>query len=272
MARGRPLNELVVLIRGAGEMASGVAHRLFRSHLKVCLLEIARPLAVRRGVSFCEAIYEGEKEVEGVRAKLISRADQIRSIWVEGKIPLLIDPEGESTRAFLSPDVVVDAILAKRNVGTKRSDAPLVIGLGPGFTAGEDVHVVVETNRGQNLGKVIFDGTAEPDTGIPAPVSGFTVERVLRAAGNGVFRPVKSIGDEVQEGTIVAWVNDQPVLAKIAGVVRGMLREGTEVKEGMKVGDIDPRGRREHCFTISEKARAIGGGVLEAILNRYNRP
>lgn len=271
MEQGRPLGELVVLIRGAGEMASGVAHRLFRSHLRICLLEIAHPLAVRRGVSFCEAVYEGEKEVEGVRAKLISGTEEIRSVWEAGKIPLLIDPEGESTRAFLSPDVVVDAILAKRNLGTKKTDAPLVIGLGPGFTAGEDVHVVIETNRGQNLGKVIFEGAAEPDTGVPAPVSGFTVERVLRATGNGVFRPVRSIGEGVEKGAIVAWVEDQPVMAGISGVIRGMLRGETEVKEGMKVGDIDPRGKRELCFTISEKARAIGGGVLEAILNRFNR-
>lgn len=268
----RPLGELVVLIRGAGEMASGVAHRLFRSHLKICLLEIAHPLAVRRGVSFCEAVYEGEKEVEGVRAKLISRTEEIRSVWEEGKIPLLIDPEGESTRAFLSPDVLVDAILAKRNLGTKRTDAPLVIGLGPGFTAGQDVHVVIETNRGQSLGKIIFEGSAEPDTGVPAPVSGFTVERVLRAPGRGIFQPVKSIGDEVAMGAIVAWVDRQPVAAQVGGVVRGMLRGGTEVKEGMKVGDVDPRGIRDYCFTISEKARAIGGGVLEAILNRFNRP
>ena len=271
MEERRSLAELVVLIRGAGEMASGVAHRLFRSHFKICLLEIPRPLAVRREVSFCEAVYEGEKEVEGVWSKLVPRLEEVEAVWAEGKIPLFVDPQARSTRAFLSPDVVVDATLAKRNLGTQRTDAPLVIGLGPGFTAGKDVHVVIETNRGQNLGKVIYEGGAEPDTGIPAPVLGFTVERVLRATGNGVFRPVRSIGEGVEKGAIVAWVEDQPVTAGIDGVIRGMLRGETEVKEGMKVGDIDPRGKRELCFTISEKARAIGGGVLEAILNRFNR-
>ena len=266
----RGLDQLIVLIRGAGEMATGVAHRLVQSHFKICMIELFQPLAVRREVSFCEAVYDGEKEVEGVRAKLIPKSEGIPSAWKEGKIPLLIDPDGKGTRAFLKPDVVVDAILAKRNAGTQINDAPLVIGLGPGFTAGKGVHIVVETNRGHNLGKVILNGTAEPDTGMPGDIGGFTVERVLRSMKKGVFHAKCSIGDRVSKGAVVAVADDFPVIAQISGTLRGLIRDGVEVKRGMKVGDIDPRGKREHCFTISDKARAIGGGVLEAILYWYN--
>ncbi|NWF91277.1 MAG: EF2563 family selenium-dependent molybdenum hydroxylase system protein [Syntrophaceae bacterium] len=271
MKSGKRTDELIILIRGAGEMASGVAHRLHQSHFKICMVEIAQPLAVRREVSFCEAIYDGEKEVEGVRAKLISKPEQIQAVWREGKIPLLIDPDLKKTKEFLKPDVLIDAIMAKRNLGTRIHDASLVIGLGPGFTAGKDVHFVIETNRGHFLGKVIQNGSAEANTGVPGEIGGYTVERVLRTLKKGVFHPQKSIGDRITKGSVVAVVDDFPVIAGISGVVRGLLREGVEVKKGMKVGDIDPRGRREFCFTISEKARAIGGGVLEAILNRFNR-
>jgi len=265
------IDKVIVLIRGAGEMASGVAHRLHRSHFKVCMLEISHPLAVRREVSFCEAIYEGEKEVEGVGAKLISTAKEVQSVWEEGKIPLLIDPDGKKTRNFLGPDVVIDAIMAKKNLGTQTNDAPLVIGLGPGFAAGKDVHIVVETNRGHDLGRLILKGTAEPDTGLPGNIGGYTLERVLRTMKKGIFHPQKSIGDRVSKGTVVAVVDDFPVIAKISGMVRGLIREGVQVRKGMKVGDIDPRGKRESCFTISDKARAIGGGVLEAILYWFNK-
>jgi len=268
---GRKIEELVILIRGAGEMASGVAHRLYQSHFKICMVEISHPLAVRREVSFCEAIYEGEKEVEGVRAKFISTPQEIQSVWEEGKIPLLVDPDGKKTRNFLKPDALVDAIIAKKNLGTQMRDAPLVIGLGPGFTAGEDVHIVIETNRGQNLGKMILNGTAEPDTGIPGETGGFTVERVLRTMKKGIFHSHKSIGDRVSKGSVVAVVDDFPVIAKISGMVRGLIRDGVEMRRGMKVGDIDPRGKRELCFTVSDKARAIGGGVLEAILYWFNK-
>ena len=266
----KSMDELVVLIRGAGEMASGVAHRLHQSHFKVCMLEIPHPIAVRREVSFCEAVYEGKKEVEGVLAKLISTPEEIQSVWKEDKIPLLIDPEGKEARSFLTFDVLIDAIMAKKNLGTEIKDASFVIGLGPGFTAGKDVHIVIETNRGHHLGKMILNGTAEPDTGIPGEIGGYTVERVLRTMKKGVFHPHKSIGDRVNKGSVVAVVDDFPVIAQVSGVVRGLLRDGVGVKKGMKVGDIDPRGKRELCFTISEKARAIGGGVLEAILYRFN--
>lgn len=271
MKSGKKLEEIVVLIRGAGEMASGVAHRLYQSHFKICMVEIPQPLAVRREVSFCEAIYDGEKEVEGVRAKFVSTPEQIQPLWKKGKIPILIDPGGKATSPFLKPDVLIDAIIAKKNLGTHINDAPLVIGLGPGFTVGKDVHIVIETNRGHHLGKMILNGSAEPDTGIPGDIGGYTAERVLRTMKKGIFNPQKSIGDRVAKGSVVAVVDDFPVIAKISGMVRGLLREKVEVKKGMKVGDIDPRGKREFCFTISEKARSIGGGVLEAILYWFNK-
>jgi len=251
-------------------MASGVAHRLHQSHFRVCLLEIAQPLAVRRAVSFCEAVYDGEKEVEGIRARRVSKLEEIPSVWAEEKIPLLVDPDSTQTARFLRPDVLVDAILAKKNVGTHLQDASFVIGLGPGFTAGVDVHAVIETNRGHDLGRVIRQGSAEPDTGIPGQIGGFTVERVLRTMKKGTFHSHQEIGDHVTQGTVVAVVDDFPVVAQLSGTVRGLLRDGIETVKGMKVGDIDPRGKKEHCFTISEKARAIGGGVLEAILHRFN--
>ena len=266
----KSLAELIVVIRGAGEMASGVAHRLHQSHFKICMTEISHPLAVRREVTFSEAIYEGEKKVEGILAKLISKPEEIESAWKGGEIPILVDPDGKRARNFLKPDVLIDAIMAKKNLGTQISDAPLVVGLGPGFTVGKDVHLVLETNRGHNLGKIILNGSAEPDTGIPGEIGGYTIERLLRTMKKGIFHPQKSIGERVNKGSVVAVVDDFPVIAKISGVVRGLLREGVEVRKGMKVGDIDPRGKRELCFTISEKARAIGGGVLEAILYRFN--
>ncbi len=271
MKSSKKISELIVLIRGAGEMASGVAHRLHQSHFKLCMTEVSHPLAVRREVSFCEAIYEGEKEVEGVRAKLISGSEEIESGWKKEYIPILIDPEVKRTRDFLKPDILIDAIMAKKNLGTRIDDATLVIGLGPGITAGKDVHIVIETNRGHHLGKMILKGEAEPDTGIPGEVGGYTVERLLRTMKKGIFHPQKSIGDKVARGSVVAVVDDYPVISQISGVLRGLLREGIEVKKGMKVGDIDPRGKKEFCFTISEKARAIGGGVLEAILYWFNK-
>jgi xanthine dehydrogenase accessory factor len=260
---------LRVMIRGAGEMASGVAHRLFRSRLKVVMTEIAHPLCVRRGVSFCEAIFQKEKVVEGIRATYIAFPQEVESTWEKGSIPILVDPTGVC-RETIKPQVIVDAILAKKNTGTYRGDAPLVIGLGPDFWAGRDVDVVIETNRGHDLGKVIIDGPAQPDTGVPGEIAGIGAQRVLRAPRNGSFRPVRQIGDMVEEGEIVAWVEDKPMTTAISGVLRGLLREGIVVQTGLKAGDVDPRGKRENCFTISDKARAIGGGVLEAILFSLN--
>ncbi|HUL29589.1 MAG TPA: selenium-dependent molybdenum cofactor biosynthesis protein YqeB, partial [Thermodesulfobacteriota bacterium] len=180
MKSRKGMDELVVMIRGAGEIASGVGHRLHRSHFKVCMTEIPRPLAVRREVAFSEAIYENGKEVEGVRAEFVPKPEEIESVWREGNIPILEDADGKKTRNFLKPDVLVDAIMAKKNLGTQISDAPFVVGLGPGFTAGKDVHVVIETNRGHHLGKMILKGPAESDTGIPGEIGGYTMERLLR--------------------------------------------------------------------------------------------
>jgi xanthine dehydrogenase accessory factor len=263
------LNNLCVMIRGGGEMASGVAHRLFRAHLKVVMTEIPRPLCVRRTVSFCEALFDEAQEVEGVTARRVASPKECSAVWEEGMIPLLIDPEGKS-RDALKPSVIVDAILAKKNIGTHTGDAQLVIGLGPGFWAGKDVDVVIETNRGHDLGRVIYDGQAESDTGVPGTIAGVGTQRVLRAPRDGAFRPVKGIGEMVAEGQTVAWVEDESVTASISGVLRGLLREGTTVQKGLKAGDVDPRAKRENCFTISDKARAIGGGVLEAVLAHFN--
>jgi xanthine dehydrogenase accessory factor len=233
------------------------------------MTEISNPLAVRREVSFCEAIYEGEKQVEGVVAKYIQTADEIDRTWEEGMIPLLIDPEAKS-REIMKPHVLVDAIVAKKNLGTRITDAPLVIGLGPGFTAGIDVHVVIETQRGHDLARLIVDGEAQPNTGIPGEISGYSEERVLWTPVDGIFRTHKRIGEQVKEGEVVATVGGIPVKAQIRGVLRGILRDGTRVKQRMKVGDIDPRGQKAYCYSISDKARAIAGGVLKAILMRSN--
>ena len=256
-----------VLIRGAGEMGSGVAHCLFKSGFKVCLTDISRPLAVRRLVSFCEAVYDREKTLEGVTAVRISKPSEMFSVWQEEKIPLLVDSENK-TKNFLNPHVLIDAILAKRNIGTNITDAPLVVGLGPGFKAGKDVHVVIETNRGHNLGRLIFEGGAEPNTGVPGIIAGYGLERVIRAPRDGKFKLLKDIGDRVSEGETVAHVEGEPIRANISGVIRGLLRDGTEVTQGIKAGDIDPRGERSYCTTISEKARALGGSVLGAILSQ----
>jgi xanthine dehydrogenase accessory factor len=263
------LNDLIILIKGGGEMASGVVQRLFRSGFRVCITEIPQPLAVRRGASFCEAVFEGRKEIEGLVATLVSGREEVLRAWENGEVPVLIDPEC-TIRKALSPDVLVDAILAKRNTGTARGDASLVIGLGPGFRAGTDVHVVIETNRGHRLGRVIEEGEAEPDTGIPGDVGGYTRERVLRAPAGGRFRGMKKIGDRVAKGEVVAEVGGVPVETGISGVLRGILHDGLMAEPNMKVGDVDPRAVPENCLTVSEKARAIAGGVLEAILTKYN--
>lgn len=265
------LSNLIVLIRGAGEMASGVAWRLFQSHFNILLTEIPQPLAVRREVSFCEAVYEGQKKVEGVEAVLITSEDDVRKIWASQRIPLVIDP-GLNRSLSLNLHVLVDAILAKKNTGTQINQAPLVIALGPGFRAGGDAHLVVETNRGHNLGRILTEGEAEADTGIPGTIGGYAVERVLRAPTEGIITTCKKIGDPVVPGEIVAEVAGRPVKARIKGVLRGLIREGTPVPVGLKVGDIDPRGNPAYCTTISEKARAIAGAVLEGIMRQYNRP
>jgi xanthine dehydrogenase accessory factor len=263
------LPQLVVLIRGGGEVASGVAHKLARAHFRVCLTETSQPLAVSRGVAFCEAIYDGEKEVEGVVARRVKSADQIPEVWQKGEIPIIVDPEA-AIKKDLHPDVLVDAIMAKRNLGTKITDAPLVIGVGPGFEAGKDVHMVVETNYSENLGKVILKGEAEKDTGIPITIGGLTFERVLHSPKNGLFQTDKEIGDFVAADEVMASVAGQPIKAEIGGVVRALLRSGIKVVKGTKLGEIDPTGSKKACYTIRPKMSTIADGVLEAILMRYN--
>ena len=264
------IKDLLILVRGAGEMATGVAHTLWHAHFRVWMTEIPQPMAVRREVSFCEAIYEGEKTIEGVVAKHIQTPNEINDTWKEGMIPLLIDPEAKS-REVLKPHVLVNAIMAKKNLGTMINDAPLVIGLGPGFTAGRDVHVIIETQRGHDLARLIWEGEAEPNTGIPAGILGYSEERVLRTSVAGIFKGHKKIGEQVNEGEIVATVEGVPVRPRISGVLRGILRDETRVKEGMKAGDIDPRGKESYCYSISDKARSIAGGVVKAIMMRFNR-
>jgi xanthine dehydrogenase accessory factor len=262
--------DMCVLIRGGGEMASGIAHRLHQCHMRVLITEIATPTAVRRTVAFAEAIYRGCHAVEGVKSCRVSTVDEAKKLWDVGIIPIFVDP-GATVRREVRPAVIVDAIMAKKVGNTAMSDAPLVVGVGPGFVVGENAHAVVESNRGYNLGRVIWHGAAEPNTGVPAPVAGYTESRVLRAPRNGLFKAIRDIGDIVQEGEIVAEVDNMPLAAGVSGVIRGMLHDAVHVEAGSKVGDIDPRREREYCYTISDKARAIGGGVVEAILHSCQR-
>lgn len=258
-------SEMKVCIRGGGDLASGVAWRLHQSGFKVFITEIEHPMAVRRKVAFCEAVYDGKAVVEDVEALLVRGAGDIPRAWEQGKIPVLVDPACEVKRD-VNPQVLVDAILAKRNLGTTLQDAPLVIALGPGFEVGKDAHYVVETNRGHNLGRLLTSGCAEPNTGVPGPVQGITAERVLRAPKDGIWESVSEIGHLVRKGQEVGVVDGVRVTAQIDGVLRGLIRSGIAVREGLKIGDIDPRGKKEYCYTISEKALAIAGGVLEGIL------
>jgi xanthine dehydrogenase accessory factor len=264
------MNNILVIIRGGGDLATGVAVRLFRAGFSVIILEIERPTVIRLPVSFARAIYEGKVIVEDVEAVLIPSWKKAEDIIKKVKIPVLIDPKGSCIEK-LSPTVLIDAILAKRNLGTRKDQNPLVIGLGPGFTAGEDVDVVIETKRGHNLGRVYYQGQAEPDTGVPGEVGGESKRRLLRAPTEGKIVPLHQIGDLVKAGEIIAEVEGIPLKAEISGVLRGLIYPQSWVTRGMKVGDIDPRGVREYCFTVSDKARSIGGAVLEAICAYLNK-
>ncbi len=257
--------EIRVLVRGGGDLASGVVYRLHRAGLQVMVTELAQPTVIRRTVAFAAAVFEGVVEIEGLVGRRADSLEQALRVLQQGDIPVVVDPEGQTTPRW-RPDVLVDAILAKRNLGTSIADAPTVIALGPGFVAGVDAHAVVETQRGHYLGRVLLKGSAAPDTGVPGEVMGYTVERVLRAPRAGSLWGSMHIGDQVRAGETVALVASEPVVSQIDGVLRGLLADGLSVTEGMKVGDVDPRGVRDHCFTISDKALAIGGGVLEAIL------
>lgn len=251
-------------------MASGIAHRLFMANItRICMAEIENPLCVRRTVSFCEAVFEREVKVEGALGKLVRNQAELAQAWVHKNIGVMIDPSWRMI-AELKPDVVVDAIMAKRNLGTSKDEAPLVIGVGPGFVAPDNVHVVVESNRGHHLGRAIYHGAAEPHTGMPGLTAGFSRERVLRSPHEGMVRHVKSFGDTVTKRETVLYVDTTPVPAGVDGVVRGLIRE-IRVRANEKVGDIEPRGDVSYSHTISDKARAIAGGVLEAVMHYLNR-
>ncbi len=265
-----PLRDLVVGIRGAGDIASAVASRLYQSNIrKIYMTELSEPLAVRRNVSFSEAIYKESHTVEEIVANRVESADGIPAAWSNKSIAVLADPDSTSVK-IMQPHVVVDAIIAKKNLATSIGDAPLVIGLGPGFTAKQDVHVVVETNRGHYLGRVITSGCAKPDTGVPGQVEGYTVQRVFRSPTDGVFKTKRSIGDSLERNDVVGTVGTIDVVAEISGILRGLIHSDIDVSKGMKLGDIDPRNEIEYCNTISDKANAIAGSVLEVILQAYN--
>lgn len=296
---------LLIICRGAGDLATGIIHRLHRAGHRVIALETDYPAAIRRQVSFCEAVYDGSAAVEGVTARLVPAladaetdtetysgindtpaahivsekwdSSAIEALLEAGEVPLLIDPKGESIE-LLKPDVVVDAIIAKKNLGTTINMAPLVIGVGPGFTAGQDVHLVIESMRGHNLARIITDGMAQPNTGVPGNIAGFTSERVIHAPAAGYIHDVRKIGDIVQKGDEIARIYPDkesydnalseyvPVNATITGIIRGLIREGYFFREGFKIADIDPReSELTNCFTISDKARSIAGSVLEAV-------
>lgn len=257
-----------VLIKGAGDLASGIACRLHRCGFQIVMTETAIPTTVRRTVAFSRAVYEGSAQVEGITAVLTADKEEMERAIENRQIAVVVDGLA-SHMDWYQPDVVVDAILAKRNLGTAKEDAPLVIGAGPGFEAGKDCHYVIETKRGHYLGKVIADGAAIPNTGIPGEIGGYSTERIIRAPADGTFHPIAEIGDTVDKDEIVAKVGDVPVHAMMGGIVRGMLQPEVPVHTGMKCGDIDARCEKEHCYTVSDKARAIGGGVLEAIGTWY---
>ncbi len=240
---------MLVLIKGAGDLATGVAYRLYRAGYSIVMTDIEQPTAVRRTVAFCQCIYDGTATVEGVTSRRVETVEEVKACLERGEIPVLVDPEA-AIRTQMPFDAEVDAILAKYNVNTRIDDAPIVLALGPGFTAGVDCHGVIETKRGHYLGRLILEGSAIPNTGVPGDVGGYTTQRIIRACRDGIFHPVARIGDTVAEGDVVATVDGEPVYALMPGTVRGMLPDG---------------------LTISDKARAIGGGVLEGLLYFQNR-
>ena len=261
---------MLVVIKGAGDLATGIAYRLKKSGFDVIMTEIDKPTTVRRTVAFSQAIFDNEVEIEGIKGIKVRNINEIYDQIKKNNIPIIIDEKADIIKE-LKPEVVVDSIIAKKNLGTSIKDAPIVIGVGPGFEAKVDCHLVVETKRGHYLGKVIEHGTAIPNTGVPGNIGGYTKERIIRASADGKIKPAVSIGDFVTKGQVVAHIDGVEVLAEIDGIVRGMLQEGIEVFKGMKSGDIDPRCEKDHCFTISDKARSIGGGVLEAIMYMSNK-
>ena len=271
----------LIVVRGAGDLATGTIHRLKKAGFRLLVLEAEHPAAIRRQVALSEAVYAGSARVEDVEAVRMDvdlaekknrkelLEQEMERIWKKDGVPVLVDPAGLSIAA-LRPAVVVDAILAKKNLGTTKEMAPLVIALGPGFTAGEDVDVVIETKRGHNLGREIRSGSAVPNTGIPGIIGGYGKERVMHAQAEGILRNAASIGDIVEARAVIAEIETEngivPVEASLSGLLRGLIRDGYPVTKGFKIADIDPRKEElQNCFTISDKARCIAGSVLEVI-------
>lgn len=271
----------LIVVRGAGDLATGTIHRLKKAGFRLLVLEAEHPAAIRRQVALSEAVYAGSARVEDVEAVRMDvdlaekrnrkelLEQEMERIWKKDGVPVLVDPAGLSIAA-LRPAVVVDAILAKKNLGTTKEMAPLVIALGPGFTAGEDVDVIIETKRGHNLGRVIRSGSAVPNTGIPGIIGGYGKERVMHAQAEGILRNAASIGDIVEARAVIAEIETEngtvPVEASLSGLLRGLIRDGYPVTKGFKIADIDPRKEElQNCFTISDKARCIAGSVLEVI-------
>lgn len=257
-------SDVLVVVRGGGDLATGVVYRLSKAGFPIVVTELAQPLAIRRAVAIASAVFDGAIMIEDLNVRRVETASEARALAAEGAIPVLVDPEGFCLRE-LRPPVVVDARMAKRNLGTHPDDAALVVALGPGFSAGEDCHAVIETNRGHRLGRVIWSGSAEPDTGRPGSVQGRQSDRVLRAPADGTTSPRAAIGDEVRQNDVIAVVGGEPLIAPFDGVLRGLIHPSVSVTKGMKIGDLDPRGERGYCFEISEKALAIGGGAVEAV-------
>jgi xanthine dehydrogenase accessory factor len=261
---------MIVMIRGGGDLASGVAYRLYKSGFKVVIIELPKPLTVRRLASFSEAIYSGEITIEGITAKKVSEMDdplRILQLLSKGRIPVLIDPDGKSVQS-VHPSVIVDARMLKAAPEALKHTAKLYLGLGPGFIGGANCHAAIETQRGPWLGRVLWDGPTQPDSGIPEVVGDKLTERVILAPSDGTFEAVKAIGDLVKQGETLAKVNGEVIEAAFDGVIRGLINPAVEIHKGMKVGDLDPRNDPQLCNHISDKALAIGGGVLEAILSK----
>lgn len=262
---------MAIFIRGAGDIATGIALRLYRSGFRIVMADLPQPTSIRRTVCFSEAIRLGRVQVEDVTAVCAGSPQEALELAASGVVAVVADPDC-TMRPALHPSALVDAILAKRNLGTSITDAPVVIGVGPGFTAGEDCHAAVETMRGHTLGRVLYHGTPIANTGIPGIIGGYGAERVLRAPADGVFEPKMEIGQLVKKGEVAAVVGGQPMLCTIDGCLRGLLQGGLTVPEGMKCGDIDPRCKPDHCLQASDKALSVGGGVLEALLHFGCRP
>ena len=260
----------LIVVRGGGDLATGTIYKLRKCGFPVLVLETGAPSAIRRNVAFSEAVYQGSQQVEDMTCRLANSLEQARQWLDENQLVLLVDPAGEAI-ARLKPMAVVDAILAKKNLGTHREMAPITVALGPGFTAGVDVDAVVETKRGHNLGRVLWQGTAAPNTGIPGVIAGYGKERVIHSPAEGILRNVCKITDTVRRGQVIAAVETAagtvPVEATLDGLLRGLIRDGYPVTKGFKIADIDPRVEEyQNCFTISDKARCIAGGVLEAVI------